>query len=408
MVNLIRSRTAKAVLATAATVGVSAPAVLSSCAPASAAVVSTVTRYATAVTSVRSAPSISAARVGTVPAGTKITGALSNGWVKIASPAQYAGRYISNSVLSPSAPSAPASSMTAWAGYARTQLLNSAGSVIGSVPADTKLVGKLSGSYFAITSGPYVGKKVSKYDVMWTDPAFALTGEQSAPSSKAAVGQVVKRYLVSGLDYGPALRSAPSTHSTLLKRLAPGSSFTGQYVNGAWFKITSGADAGRYINADLLHSTPTMSAVNGRIPSSDLCKVPSWMNTNWSPNTPRTLQCNALAGLLEMNKAFKARFGYDLDLDEGYRDRRTQDMYYRVYGYPSAAMPGTSNHGYGRAIDLLGTRAAMLDGKANPYRFGTAADAWLTANGKKYGWDRPDQFDRGGANPEFWHYNWIG
>ena len=405
MTNLsLRALTATALGA----VALIAPAVtaLSLTADASAVTSAQVTRYTTATTNIRSAASTSSTRVTSVSAGTKITGTLTNGWVKIASPTNLAGRYVSDSVLTSTAPAA--SILNAWAGYTRTPLLTSAGASAGTIAANTPLTGKLSGSYFVITTGTYAGKKVSKYDVMWTNPAKALTGDATKVSSKAPVGQTVTRHLVSTLDYNPALRTSASTHATLIARVKPGTSFVGHYVNSGWFKITSGSYAGRYISADLLHTTSSMSAVNGRIPSADLCQMPSWMNTNWSPTTPRTLQCNALAGLKELNTAFKAKFGYDLDLDEGYRDLGTQSMYYKVYGYPSAAMPGTSNHGYGRAIDLLGTRSAMLLGTKSPYRFGTAEDAWLTANSKAYGWDRPDQFDKNGSNPEYWHYNWIG
>lgn len=380
-------------------------------APAATATAS-VTRATTAVTNVRSAASTTSSIVGKLSANTKITGTLTNGWVKISTPTTFAGRYVSNNVLT-NAPTtttpspAPTTGMTGWAGYTRTQLLNSSGTVVGYLPANTKITGTLSGASFVL-NGAYAGKRVSKYDVMWTNPAFALTGSTTAASPKAPTGRTVTRYLIKGLDCSPALRSAPSTHSTLMKRLTPGSSFTGTYVNASWFKVTSGVDAGRYISAALLHTTSTMSAVNGTIPSTDLCLVPSTFNTNWSPSTPRTLQCGALAGLKEMNAAYRARFGVDLQLDEGYRDRHTQDMYYRVYGYPSAAIPGTSNHGYGRAIDLLGKRSALLMGVLNPYRFGTPQDAWLSANGKNYGWDRPEAFDQNGSNPEFWHYNWIG
>lgn len=84
-------------------------------------------------------------------------------------------------------------------------------------------------------------------------------------------------------------------------------------------------------------------------------------------------------------------------------------MYAKVYGFPRAAKPGTSNHGYGRAMDLLGNTSALAEGRSkSPFEFGSTADTWLTLNGKAYGWDRPEHLDKNGTNPEYWHYNWIG
>lgn len=343
-----------------------------------------------------------------MPTGTKIVGTLSNGWIRISSPTAYTGRYVSASVLGTSAP-VNTTPLTGWAGYTKTSLLNSSGRKVGSLPAGTTVSGGLKGTHFVVGSDPYAGKRVSMYDVMWTDMTKALRGNVAKPTSKAPVGETVTRYTVKDLDYKPAVRAAATTHSTLVARMTPGTALEGQYVNGAWFKVTSGAYAGRYVSADLLHPTSVMADANGQIPSADLCEVPSWMNTAWAPKTPRTLQCNALAGLLEMNKAFKAKFGYNLVLDEGYRDLQTQNMYAKVCGFPRAAKPGTSNHGYGRAMDLLGNTSALAEGRgASPFKFGTAADRWLSNNGKAYGWDRPEHLDKNGTNPEYWHYNWIG
>lgn len=45
---------------------------------------------------------------------------------------------------------------------------------------------------------------------------------------------------------------------------------------------------------------------------------------------------------------------------------------------------------------------------ASPFRFGQAADAWMTKNGKAFGWDRPAALDQSSSNPEYWHYNFTG
>lgn len=51
-----------------------------------------------------------------------------------------------------------------------------------------------------------------------------------------------------------------------------------------------------------------------------------------------------------------------------------------------AAVPGTSNHGWGLAVDLAETW--MAD--------------WIQAHGGRYGWKKTEAFS------EWWHYNFIG
>lgn len=53
-----------------------------------------------------------------------------------------------------------------------------------------------------------------------------------------------------------------------------------------------------------------------------------------------------------------------------------------------AAEPGTSNHGWGLAVDVLGPRA----------------QAWLARHGMAYGWSH----DEGARVGEVWHYRYVG
>lgn len=61
-----------------------------------------------------------------------------------------------------------------------------------------------------------------------------------------------------------------------------------------------------------------------------------------------------------------------------------------------AATPGTSNHGWGTAIDVNG-----LD-------YGTPAYNWLMKNGKRFGWENPEWAVQGGSKEEPWHWEYIG
>jgi hypothetical protein len=95
-----------------------------------------------------------------------------------------------------------------------------------------------------------------------------------------------------------------------------------------------------------------------------------------------------------MRAACKAATGVTLGLTEGYRAYSRQVVLYQAYqtylrfGRPKAnvaAVPGTSNHGLGTALDL------------NNYE---PAWAWLQANAPKYGFT----WTQGKASGERWHW----
>ena len=80
-----------------------------------------------------------------------------------------------------------------------------------------------------------------------------------------------------------------------------------------------------------------------------------------------------------------------------YRSYGEQVSLYRVK--PSlAAVPGTSNHGWGVAVDF----ACGAD------RFGSPGYQWLKAHGPTYGWTHPDWAEPGGSRPEPWHWEYTG
>nr|WP_283250968.1 M15 family metallopeptidase [Rhabdothermincola salaria] len=65
-----------------------------------------------------------------------------------------------------------------------------------------------------------------------------------------------------------------------------------------------------------------------------------------------------------------------------------------------AAVPGSSNHGWGKAVDF---RNGSL-----PMTYDSEAFKWLTAYGWHYGWFHPKAMRQGGPVPEPWHWEWIG
>ena len=59
-----------------------------------------------------------------------------------------------------------------------------------------------------------------------------------------------------------------------------------------------------------------------------------------------------------------------------------------------AALPGTSNHGWGVAVDLCG----------GVEQFGSAEHQWMVANAAQYGWVHPHWARQGGSRAEPWHW----
>ncbi|WP_264758260.1 M15 family metallopeptidase [Cellulomonas wangleii] len=135
---------------------------------------------------------------------------------------------------------------------------------------------------------------------------------------------------------------------------------------------------------------------NGRLPPSALTAV-SW--TRDSRGTPFYLRADAAAALERLNRAFRAALGHDLALDLTYRDLDTQVAMRAALG-SVAAVPGTSSHGTGLALDVPELPCE--------YGWDSPARAWLVANGPAYGWVSPTWARQGGSNPEYWHYEYRG
>ena len=138
-----------------------------------------------------------------------------------------------------------------------------------------------------------------------------------------------------------------------------------------------------------------MALLNGRLPLGSLAPIP------WAPS--HRLRPDAAAALTRLNAAFRAAFGHDLIVNEGYRDYATQESYRArtrlprtdPRWLPSASRPGTSEHGWGLAVDL-----GQLGG------FGSVNHRWLTQHAPRHGFYQPAQYQAGGAYPEPWHWEY--
>ncbi len=105
------------------------------------------------------------------------------------------------------------------------------------------------------------------------------------------------------------------------------------------------------------------------------------------------------AGALDALAFFYEReFGKPLTASEGMRSIEMQRYYYDRYinrraGWTVAAVPGTSNHGWGLAVDLAGPLTSA----------GTAEHAWTAAHAPLFGWEWTG---RGFGEP--WHFDYSG
>jgi cell wall-associated NlpC family hydrolase len=127
---------------------------------------------------------------------------------------------------------------------------------------------------------------------------------------------------------------------------------------------------------------------NGFIPLAALCGIGVG---------GQVLRCDAAQSFQAMSAAFARSFGRGICVTDSYR---TFDSQVRLYGIKPAlaAVPGTSNHGWGLAVDLCGG--------ANS--FGTSEYAWLGTYAPGFGWSNPPWAQRGRGREEPWHWEFVG
>ena len=125
--------------------------------------------------------------------------------------------------------------------------------------------------------------------------------------------------------------------------------------------------------------------INGMIPTSELCRLKS------APN--HMLRCDAARAYDALAASYKAEFGQTLCITDSYRSFAAQVTAFA--NKPKlAAVPGTSNHGWGLAVDLCG----------GIERFGTRQSEWMGRNAELFGWVHPKWSGEAGGKPEPWHW----
>ena len=171
------------------------------------------------------------------------------------------------------------------------------------------------------------------------------------------------------------------------------------------------------ITANTIGSEATIKTVNvsnyqnGQIPL-DKMKI----NTNLSKSLDGDsayLMADASDALDALISEFnKANFSgkQKLVFTDGYRTLARQEALYNKYGAGRAAKPGTSNHGWGIAIDMYwGVRTNMntqLD--LRPSAFKHPMYIWFLDNAGKYGWFNPVKLRDDNGTDEWWHWEYHG
>nr|WP_237728262.1 M15 family metallopeptidase [Cellulomonas sp. APG4] len=131
---------------------------------------------------------------------------------------------------------------------------------------------------------------------------------------------------------------------------------------------------------------------NGKIPLAAMCAIP------WAPQ--HLARCDAVDAIVALNREYKADHGKNLAITSSYRSYEAQVATKRAKG-PLAATPGTSNHGWGMALDLANF------GGVNQYNMPNYL--WMMEHGPKYGWVNPPWAQAGGFGPlEPWHWEFMG
>lgn len=125
---------------------------------------------------------------------------------------------------------------------------------------------------------------------------------------------------------------------------------------------------------------------NGLIPKSALCPL---------PQEGEYLLADAAVAFSKLNLAYARHFGEPICVTDSYRSLSIQQSLY-ARKPALAAVPGTSKHGLGVAVDLCGGVQA----------FGTEEFRWMKQHAPEYGWVHPDWAAQGGSRPEPWHWEY--
>ena len=218
--------------------------------------------------------------------------------------------------------------------------------------------------------------------------ADAEAATERAAQAKAAADRVVADAVAAVARAGAALAQTQTALAAAQRRekLIASAALIARQRSAVPVAAVEGALAARPVPA--CEGAPVHGYPNGRIPLGALC--PLWGTSG------QLLRADAAAAFDEMSKAFGAEFGEPLCVTDSYRSYEEQ-VAVAIAKPTLAAVPGSSNHGWGVALDLCG----------GVQSFSTPQHLWMMANSMAYGWFLPAWAHAGGSKPEPWHWEFA-
>lgn len=336
--------------------------------------------------------------------GEPLTGiAYPNDWLKVTT-GRYTGSWVWKASPTPT-PKPVSTDVTRWTTTSTATLGYASPSVTSAVWARPGLLTPVVGDYYA--NGWFqarTGMSGWMKDTTATNPYNAIETQQwhntSGFHAMAPTSATVTRYVIVNRTTAN-VRSAPAYSAAIAGQATEGTAVTGHFVNSHFFAITAGPYAGRYISSGVLFTLPDQGLINGKLTTDDLCAVPAAMRVTFNASD-QWMGCEALHALSAESTFQRSKTPYTVKFWEGYRSLATQERYWVTLGPPTAAKPGTSNHGLGNALDLRYTATGVLS-------WTSPEVVALLTYGPSFGWFKPAHlFQRGSAYGEPWHFELMG
>jgi len=206
----------------------------------------------------------------------------------------------------------------------------------------------------------------SALDVIIADQRAALASLEAVEAGQVGRAAEIR---------GRLLRSEQGSANAADKQLA-------KALNGMDYTLLTSQSA--RCGIDLRRTFP-----NGRWPAAALCGL--YAAPGQSLRRAAALSFNA------MSIAYQRQTGSALCVTDSYRSYAEQVAVKR--SLPRlAARPGTSEHGFGLAVDLCG----------GVQSFGTPAYLWMKRHAALYRWFHPGWAEPRGGMPEPWHWEFAG
>jgi LAS superfamily LD-carboxypeptidase LdcB len=145
---------------------------------------------------------------------------------------------------------------------------------------------------------------------------------------------------------------------------------------------------------------PDGNGGNGRVPVASLARVrlDCWVDAKIADPLRRLIAAANAAGVALQPEGY---FTTDpIPVSACYRSYDEQvvarDYFCSKGSCDTAAAPGTSKHGLGRAVDFRDEKGELS--------FDSKGYAWLVSHAEEYGFTHPDWAEPQGRNPEPWHW----